>query len=245
VVIELRSRSPLLPMRLFRLRTLTTANLIVVVVASIAFSWFFLQTLYMQQVLQYSAVEAGLAFAPIAATIAVFSNFAQAFVTRFGVRPVLTAGLLITAGSLAALARVPVHGDYFWDLFPAFVLAGFGLSLCFVPMTIAGLSGVGPADAGVASGLINTSRQLGGAVGLAVISTVATSLTNQYVDAHPGASASSDAALTHGFESSFYVLTGLALVGALVAATLNRTRPRPTQLESTHEESLTPIEEAA
>jgi EmrB/QacA subfamily drug resistance transporter len=245
VVIELRSRSPLLPMRLFRLRTLTTANLIVVVVASIAFSWFFLQTLYMQQVLQYSAVEAGLAFAPIAATIAVFSNFAQAFVTRFGVRPVLTAGLLITAGSLAGLARVPVHGDYFWDLFPAFVLAGFGLSLCFVPMTIAGLSGVGPADAGIASGLINTSRQLGGAVGLAVISTVATSLTNQYVDAHPGASASSDAALAHGFESSFYVLTGLALVGALVAATLSRTRPRPTELESTHEESLTPIEEAA
>jgi EmrB/QacA subfamily drug resistance transporter len=243
VGIELRSRSPLLPMRMFRLRTLTAANLIVVVVASIAFSWFFLQTLYMQQVLEYSAVEAGVAFAPIAVTIAVFSNFAQSFVTRFGVRPVLTAGLLIAAASLAALSRVPVHGSYFWDLFPAFVIGGFGLSLCFVPMTIAGLSGVGPADAGVASGLINTSRQIGGAVGLAVISTVATTFTNQYVESHTGASASTGAALTHGFERSFYVLTALALVGALIAATLIRPRPRATEIEPT--ESFTPIEEAA
>jgi MFS family permease len=176
-------------------------------------------------------------------TIAVFSNFAQSFVTRFGVRPVLTAGLLIAAASLAALSRVPVHGSYFWDLFPAFVIGGFGLSLCFVPMTIAGLSGVGPADAGVASGLINTSRQIGGAVGLAVISTVATTFTNQYVESHTGASTSTGAALTHGFERSFYVLTALALVGALIAATLIRPRPRATEIEPT--ESFTPIEEAA
>jgi EmrB/QacA subfamily drug resistance transporter len=243
VGIELRSRSPLLPMRMFRLRTLTTANLIVVVVASIAFSWFFLQTLYLQQVLGYSALEAGVAFAPIAATIAVVSNFAQGFVTRFGVRPVLTAGLLITSGSLAALSRVPVDGSYFWDLFPAFVIAGFGLALCFVPMTIAGLSGVGPADAGVASGLINTSRQIGGAVGLAVISTVATTFTNQYVESHPGASASTGAALTHGFERSFYVLTAIGLVGALLAATLSR--PQPRAAESEAPELLPSLEEAA
>jgi sugar phosphate permease len=151
--------------------------------------------------------------------------------------------LLITAASLAALSRVPVHGSYLWDLFPAFVIAGFGLSLCFVPMTIAGLSGVGAADAGVASGLINTSRQIGGAVGLAVISTVATTFTNQYVESHAGASASTDAALTQGFERSFYVLTALALVGALIAATLIRPRPRASEIEPT--ESLTPLEEAA
>jgi EmrB/QacA subfamily drug resistance transporter len=243
VGIELRSRSPLLPMRMFRLRTLTTANLIVVVVASIAFSWFFLQTLYLQQVLEYSALEAGVAFAPIAVTIAVVSNFAQGFVTRFGVRPVLTAGLLITSASLAALSRVPVHGSYFWDLFPAFVVAGFGLALCFVPMTIAGLSGIGPADAGVASGLINTSRQIGGAVGLAVISTVATTFTSQYVESHPGASASTGAALTHGFERSFYVLTAIGLVGALLAATLSR--PQPRAAESEAPELLPSLEEAA
>ena len=245
VGIELRSRSPLLPLRIFRMRTLTTANVIVVVVASLAFSWFFLQTLYMQQVLHYSAIQAGVAFAPIAVTIAVFSNFAQGFVTRFGVRPVLTAGLLITSASLAVLSRAPVEGDYFWDLFPAFLVGGFGLSLCFVPMTIAGLSGVGPADAGVASGLINTSRQIGGAVGLAVISTVATTFTNQYVDVHAGSTATSGAALTHGFTSSFYVLTGLALVGALIAATLIGPRPGRTELEPTHDESLTAVKEAA
>jgi EmrB/QacA subfamily drug resistance transporter len=245
VGIELRSRSPLLPLRIFRMRTLTAANVIVVVVSSLAFSWFFLQTLYMQQVLQYSAIQAGVAFAPIAVTIAIFSNFAQRFVTRFGVRPVLTAGLLLTSASLAGLSRAPVDGSYFWDLFPAFLLGGFGLALCFVPMTIAGLSGVGPADAGVASGLINTSRQIGGAVGLAVISTVATTFTNQYVDVHAGSTATSGAALTHGFASSFYVLTGLALVGALIAATLIRPRPRRTELEPTHDESFTPVEEAA
>jgi EmrB/QacA subfamily drug resistance transporter len=243
-VIELRSGNPLLPLRIFRLRTLTAANVITVVVASIAFSWFFLQTLYLQRVLDYSAIQAGIAFVPIALTIAVFSNVAQTLVTRLGVRMVLTTGLLLTAVSLALLARAPVEGHYFWDLFPAFLLGGLGLSLCFVPMTIAGLSGVGPGDAGVASGLVNTSRQIGGAVGLAAVSTIATTFTNNYVDSHPGSTSSSAAALTNGFESSFYVLTALAVIGALIAATQIRPQPRPTELEAS-EESISPVEEAA
>jgi hypothetical protein len=245
VVIELRSRVPLLPLRIFRLRTLTAANVIVVVVASIAFSWFFLQTLYLQQVLDYSAIQAGVAFVPIALIIAVFSNVAQTLVTRLGVRSVLTTGLLLTAVSLALLTRSPVDGHYFWDLFPAFVLGGVGLSLCFVPMTIAGLTGVGPGDAGVASGLINTSRQIGGAVGLAAVSTIATTFTNDYVDSHPGSTASSAAALTNGFESSFYVLAALAVAGALIAATLIRPVERSTETEPARDESIAPIEEAA
>jgi EmrB/QacA subfamily drug resistance transporter len=243
-VIELRSGNPLLPLRIFRLRTLTAANVITVVVASIAFSWFFLQTLYLQRVLDYSAIQAGIAFVPIALTIAVFSNVAQTLVTRLGVRMVLTTGLLLTAVSLALLARAPVEGHYFWDLFPAFLLGGLGLSLCFVPMTIAGLSGVGPGDAGVASGLVNTSRQIGGAVGLAAVSTIATTFTNNYVDSHPGSTSSSATALTNGFESSFYVLTALAVIGALIAATQIRPQPRPTELEAS-EESISPVEEAA
>ena len=243
VVIELRSKAPLLPMRLFRLRTLTAANVTAVLIAATAFSWWFVQTLYMQQVLHYSAVEAGLAFAPLAVTIAVFSNVAQTLVTRFGVRPVLTAGLLMTAASLGLLARVPVEGHYFWDLFPAFMLGAVGLSLSFVPVTIGGLTGVGPSDAGVASGLINVSRQIGGAVGLATISTVATTFTNQYADAHAG-SASSTAALTHGFTSSYFVLAAFALAGAVIAATLMRPAPRPA-VEPSHDESLSPLEEAA
>jgi EmrB/QacA subfamily drug resistance transporter len=245
VVIELRSRAPLLPLRIFRLRTLTAANLVVVVVASIAFSWFFLQTLYLQQVLGYSAIQAGIAFLPIALIIAVFSNVAQTLVTRLGVRSVLTTGLLLTAVSLALLTQSPVEGHYFWDLFPAFVLGGVGLSLCFVPMTIAGLTGVGPGDAGVASGLINTSRQIGGAVGLAAVSTIATTFTNDYVDSHPGSQASSAAALTNGFESAFYVLATLAVVGALIAATLIRPEPRSTETEPAYDELIAPVEEAA
>jgi EmrB/QacA subfamily drug resistance transporter len=245
VVIELRSRVPLLPLRIFRLRTLTAANVITVVVASIAFSWFFLQTLYLQRVLEYSAIQAGIAFVPIALTIAVFSNVAQTLVTRLGVRLVLTTGLLLTALSLALLTRVPVDGHYFWDLFPAFLLGGLGLSLCFVPMTIAGLSGVGPGDAGVASGLVNTSRQIGGAVGLAAVSTIATTFTNNYVDSHPGSTSSNAAALTNGFESSFYVLTALAVIGALIAATQIRPQPRPTEIESSRDEATAPMEEAA
>jgi EmrB/QacA subfamily drug resistance transporter len=243
VVIELRSKAPLLPMRLFRLRTLTAANVTAVLIAATAFSWWFVQTLYMQQVLHYSAIQAGLAFAPLAVTIALFSNVAQTLVTRFGVRPVLSVGLLLTATSLGLLARVPVEGHFFWDLFPAFMLGAVGLSLSFVPVTIGGLTGVGPGDAGVASGLINTSRQIGGAVGLAAISTVATTFTNRYEDAHPG-SASSAAALTHGFTSSFYVLAAFALAGAVIAATLIRPAPR-LPIESPQDESLNPVEEAA
>jgi sugar phosphate permease len=112
-------------------------------------------------------------------------------------------------------------------------------------MTIAGLSGVGPGDAGVASGLINTSRQIGGAVRLAAVSTIATTFTNDYVDSHPGTQASSAAALTNGFESSFYVLAALAVAGALIAATLIRPDPSSTETEPAHDESIVPLEEAA
>jgi EmrB/QacA subfamily drug resistance transporter len=239
VAIELRSRAPLLPLRIFRLRTLAAANVITVAIASIAFSWWFLETLYLQQVLHYSAVQSGVAFVPIALSVVVFSNVAQRLVTRLGVRPVLTAGLALTAASLTLLARTPVDGQYFWDLFPAFVLGGVGLSLCFVPVTIAGLTGVGPRDAGVASGLINTSRQIGGAVGLAAVSTIATTFTSRYAGSDGEAGA-----LTYGFEASFYVLVALAVLGALIAATMIRPQPSPVQVDSS-DETFAPVEEAA
>ena len=173
VAIEARAALPLLPLRMFRIRTFAVGNAITTIVASIAFSEFFLLTLYMQDVLHYSAVETGLAFAAVAVTIAVVSNGAQALVTRFGPRRVLTAGLVLLTVSLALIARLPVPARYDVDLLGPFVLNGIGLSLCFIPMTIAGLQGVMPADAGVASGLLNTSRQVGGAVGLAVVNAIA------------------------------------------------------------------------
>jgi MFS family permease len=222
VAIELRSPSPLLPLRIFRSRTLSAANGAMAIVGSVAFSEFFLLTLYLQNVLHYSAVESGLAFVGFALTVVVISNVAQWVTGRFGVRPTLTTGLLISAVSVGLLTRLPVHGAYFWDLFPAFVLGGAGMGLSFVPVTIASLTGVERADAGVASGLINTSRQIGGAIGLAAVSAIAAASTNGYARAHSSVSVSSALALDHGFQTALYALTGLLVFGALLVVTLVR-----------------------
>ncbi len=179
VVVELRSPSPLLPLRIFRLRTLVGANATMAIFGGVVFAEFFTLTLYLQEVLDYSAVESGVAFSAFAISVVISSNIAQFAVGRFGVRPTLTAGLLASAVSVAWLTRLPVDGHYFWDLFPAFVLGGTAMGLSFVPLTIASLSGVERADAGVASGLVNTSRQIGGAVGLAAASAVAATAAEQ------------------------------------------------------------------
>jgi EmrB/QacA subfamily drug resistance transporter len=246
LVIESRSKAPLLPMRIFRLRTLAAANAIAVVVASVAFSEFFLLTLYLQQVLHYSAIETGLAFLPITLTIIVVSNVAQTLVTRLGVRPVLATGLLLAAAALVLFTRLPAHGQYFWDVFPALVLSGVGLAFSFVPMTIAGLTGVERADAGVASGLINTSRQVGGAVGLAAVSTIAATFSSRYAQDHAQSTASSGSALDYGFEAAFSVLAVLAIVGSLIAVIfIEPRRQRPAEVEVFRDDSVVPIEEAA
>src|SRR5919197_1304761 len=239
VYVELRAEAPLLPFRIFRGNTLATANVITAIIASIAFSQFFLLTLYLQQVLPYSAAKSGLAFAAIAGTVAVMSNVAQRLVTRFGPRRILAAGLLFAAGSEAWLSRLPVQGHYVPDLLPAFLLIGFGIGVGFVAVTIAGLQGVSPADAGIASGLVNASRQVGGAIGLAVVSTVATSYAGHISTGVAGA-----AALTHGFRVSFAVLALLALAGAvLTGAFLRSQRPRPAAAEPVP--ALAELEEAA
>jgi EmrB/QacA subfamily drug resistance transporter len=244
VVIELRSKAPLLPLRIFRLPTLAAANVTMALVGAVAFSEFFVLSLYMQDVLHYSALQSGVAFVAFALTVVVASNFAQIVVGRIGVRPALTAGLLASAVSVAVLTRVPVDGSYFWDLFPAYVLGGAGMAFAFVPVTIAALSGVGRSEAGIASGLVNTSRQIGGAVGLATVSAIAAASTSSYVDAHPGVSAASGAALDHGFQTALYVLTGLLVLGALIAGGLIRPRPRPAEAPTSADE-LEPAKEAA
>jgi EmrB/QacA subfamily drug resistance transporter len=243
VAVELRSRAPLLPMRIFRLRTLAAANATAVVIAAVAFSEFFLLTLYLQEVLHYSALQTGGAFVAITLTIMIFSNVAQMLVTRLGVRTVLTTGLVVAAAGLALLIRLPVDGHYASDVLPALLVNGVGMAFCFVPVTIAGLTGVGRGEAGVASGLINTSRQVGGAIGLAAISTIAATSTSGFADSHAGATVTDPAALTHGFQVSFGVLTALALAGAAVAGTLIEGRPRPAAAELVEE--ATPVQEAA
>jgi EmrB/QacA subfamily drug resistance transporter len=245
VSIELRSPSPLLPLRIFRLRTLRAANATMTIVGAVTFSEFFLLTLYLQEVLGYSAIESGAAFAGFALTVIVASNLAQLSVSRVGVRATLTLGLLTSAMSVALLTRLPVDGHYFSDLFAPFVLGGAGLGLSFVPITIASLAGVERAYAGVASGLMNTSRQIGGAVGLATVSAIAATSTNSYLDAHPALNVSSSAALDHGLRTALYVLLGLLILGAVVAVTLLKPTPQPKPLPRAIDAVRIPLEGAA
>jgi Na+/melibiose symporter-like transporter len=223
----------LLPLGIFRLRTLTASNVSGLLLAGAMSSQFFLLTLYMQQVLHYSALKTGVAYIALTLTIIGFSGVPQALATRVGVRRVLTVGMVVSALALVLYARLPVHGHYFWDLFPPFILSGLGLALAFVPMSIGALTGVTEGEAGVASGLINTSQQVGGAIGVAVATTIATTFTSHWVSAHPGTGPLAGGALTHGFEITFYVLAGIAVVGAVVAAVL--TEPRPPARETAHD----------
>jgi EmrB/QacA subfamily drug resistance transporter len=225
VGIEARSPAPLLPLRIFRLRTLSAANATSVLVGATSFGQFFLITLYLQEVLRYSAIQTGVAFIAITLTIVVVSNLGQALTTRLGARPVLSAGLLLTAAGGALFAQMPADGEYFWNVFPGLLLSGIGLALSFGPVVIASLTGVQPADAGVASGLINTSRQIGGAIGLAAVTTIAATATSHYADSH-AVPVFGNPALTHGFQVAFYALVGLALAGAAIAAAFVESKPK-------------------
>jgi EmrB/QacA subfamily drug resistance transporter len=218
VAIETRSPWPLLPLRIFQLRTLSAANAIMAMVGAVTFAEFFLLTLYLQDVLRYSAVESGAAFVGFAGTVVVVSNLAQVVVARFGVRTTLTTGLVLQLASVAWITRLPVDGRYVADLLPAFVVGGAGLALTFVPVTIASLTGVSPADAGVASGLVNTSRQIGGAIGIAAASAIAEAVTR-----HSGAAGA--AAVDDGLRVALYALTGVLVAAVAVSATLVRPAP--------------------
>ena len=237
LAIELRSPAPLLPLRIFRTRSLSAANATAVMIGGIAFSQFFLQTLYMQDVLGYSAIRTGVGFATVTFTIIVFSNVAQRLVTRIGVRTVLATGLGLDSISLALFTQLPVNGHYFWNLFPGMLIGGVGLAFSFGPDTIAGLTGVSRADAGVASGLINTSRQVGGAVGLAAVSTIVSSY------ATTGSPTAVSDGLTQGFQAGFLALSGIALAGAVIAAVL-LAPPKLAEVES-FTDNRAPLEEAA
>jgi len=196
----------------------------------------------MQQVLHYSALKTGVAYVGITLTIIIVSAVAQALVTRIGVRPLLPIGMALAAVALVLYARLPVHGHYFTDLFPAFLIGGVGMALVFVPMSIGALTGVRADEAGIASGLINTSQQIGGAIGVAVASTIAATYTNHYVHAHPGSTAVSGVALTHGFAIAFWVLAGIAVAGGALGTLLVESR---SHAQTTEEVPVPAFEEAA
>jgi EmrB/QacA subfamily drug resistance transporter len=216
VVIELRSHAPLIPFSIFRNRTITGANVVALLFAASLFATFFFISLYMQQVLGYDALKAGVSYLPLAFGIIVSAGIASQLVTRIGFKPVLVTGLVLSAVGLVWFAQVSPAGSYVGDiLFPSLVLS-FGLGFAFVSVTIASVAGVQPAQAGLASGLINTSQQIGGAVGLAILATVANSRTTDVA----ATGATKAVALTEGFQSAFLAGAGLAVAGVILALTL-------------------------
>jgi Na+/melibiose symporter-like transporter len=224
VAIELRSESPLVPFRIFKLRTLTGANVVGVLVGASLFSMFFFITLYMQQVLGYTPIEAGLAYLPLALTIIAASGVASQLVTRIGFKPVLATGMILIAAALAWFSQVSVGGGFVSDiLFPS-LLAATGLGFAFVTTTIAAMSGVQEREAGLASGLINTSQQIGGALGLAVLATLATSRTDDLIASSGGDPAAMPNALNEGFQAAFMGGSVIAVIGLVLTLVLIRGR---------------------
>ena len=217
-VIEARSAAPLLPLSFFRNRTVTAANVAMLLLAGTMFPMFYFLSLYMQQVLGYSAIKAGVAFLVIAGGLIVSSGLAQGLVTRVGARLVLTVGLLGSAVAQVLFIYLPVAGRFTSDLLPGYLIVAVALGLAFVGGVIASTIGIKPADSGLASGLVNTSQQIGGAIGLAVTTTIVVNRTTALL--HAGHSTA--AALTGGFHDAFAVTGALAVVGALVAVTLIR-----------------------
>jgi EmrB/QacA subfamily drug resistance transporter len=229
-VIETRARQPLVPFRVFRIGSIAGANLTGVLMGAALFSMFFFISLYMQQILGFDALEAGLAYLPLAGSIVVAAGVASQLTNRLGARPVLVGGLALVAGGLVWFSQVSVGGSYLADVLGPSLLAGWGLGLAFVPVTIASQGGITEADAGLASGLINTAQQVGGALGLAVLATVANSATNSAMTAAHGARAELPQALTNGFSDAFLVGAGIAVAAVVVAAlTIKGSGARPEQ----------------
>jgi EmrB/QacA subfamily drug resistance transporter len=222
IAIELRSNAPLVPFRIFRLRTLTGANTVGLLVGASLFSMFFFITLYMQQVLGYSPIDAGLSYLPLAVMIIVASGVASQLVTRVGFKPVLAAGMAIIAAALLWFSQVSVGGGYVSDILGPSLLAAVGLGFAFVTTTIAAVSGIREQESGLASGLINTSQQIGGALGLAVLATIANSRTEDLVAGSGGAGLTN--ALNEGFQSAFLGGAGLAALGLVLTLVLIRGR---------------------
>jgi predicted MFS family arabinose efflux permease len=233
VVIERRQRDPLMPFSIFRLRTLRGANIVGLLIGMSLFSMFFFISLYLQGVLHYSPIKTGISYLPLAVGIILSAGLASQLVTRLGFKPPLIAGLLLIAGALAWFAQVPGTGGSFTsDVLGPSLLAAFGLGLSFVPVTIAAVAGTKPHEAGLASGLINTSQQVGGALGLAILATVANSRTQSLL--HAGVHAS--VALTKGYERAFLVGSGFALAGAVLAALLISSRDSRSHVEAVRQE---------
>jgi EmrB/QacA subfamily drug resistance transporter len=222
IAIERRQRHPLLPFSIFRLRTLRGADVVGLLIGMSLFSMFFFISLYLQDVLHFSPIKAGLSYLPLAFGIILSAGAASQLATRMGFKPTLIAGLLMIAGGLLWFSRVRAPGgSYAADVLGPSLLAAGGLGFSFVPVTIAAVTGVRPHEAGLASGLINTSQQVGGALGLAILATLANSRTQSLL--HAGVHNPS-VALTKGFDRAFLAGAGFAVAGAILATVLISSR---------------------
>jgi EmrB/QacA subfamily drug resistance transporter len=235
---ESRVKEPLMPFSIFRIRTVAAANISGLILGTVSFSMFLMLTLYMQQVLGYSPLKTGLAYLAVAGTAIIWSTVAAQLVTRIGVKPVIVAGMAFLTAGLVYFTQVSVGGSYVGDLLPGFLLIAVGLGFSFVPISIAALAGVQASEAGLASGLFNTSQQIGGALGIAALSAIATSTTENGV----ASGTAVPVALTNGFENAFIWGGIIAAVGILVGLVL----VRQSDLEAPVEEEVPePLLEAA
>jgi EmrB/QacA subfamily drug resistance transporter len=230
LAIEARVSAPLMPLRLFRLRNVATANVVGVLWAAAMFAWFFLSALYLQLVLGYSPLEVGLAFLPSTLIMGVFSlGLSAKLVMRFGIRPPLVTGLSLATVGLLLFTRAPVDGSFWVDVLPSMILLGFGAGMAFNPLLLAAMNDVDTSESGLASGLVNTSFMMGGALGLAILASLAASRTDSLRESGDGPLA----ALTGGYHTAFLVGAIFAIAAATIGGGLLRAaRPVPEGAEA-------------
>jgi MFS family permease len=232
VAIESRVVAPLVPLRLFKLRNVAVSNVVGVLWAAAMFAWFFLAALYLQLVLGYDPLHVGLAFLPANIIMGAFSlGLSARLVMRFGVRIPIAVGMSLVALGLALFARAPVDGTFVVDVLPSMIILGIGVGMAMNPVLMAAMSDVEPTEAGLASGIVNTSFMMGGALGLAVLASLAAWRTGNL------GGAGDVSALNGGYHLAFLVGAAFAVVATAVAASLLRTRPMP---EAAHAEAEAP-----
>ncbi len=221
LALEARLREPLMPLRIFRLRNVATANVVGILWSAAMFAWFFLSALYLQLVLGYSPLKVGLAFVPANLIMGAFSlGLSAKLVMRLGVKPPLSAGLLLAAAGLVLFARAPVGGSFLVDVLPSMTLLGFGAGMAFNPLLLAAMSDVEPMESGLASGIVNTAFMMGGALGLAVLASIAASRSDSLTAAGDGHLA----ALAGGYHAAFLVGAIFAAAAAVCGAVFFRAR---------------------
>jgi hypothetical protein len=227
-VIERRSQAPLMPFSIFRIRAVTGSNVAGLALGAAVFGMIFLLTLYMQQVLGYSPIQTGLAWLAMSLTALAFSIAASVLVTKIGPKIPLVTGLVLSGAGFAILSQISAGGSYLGDLLPGMLVAGSGFGLAFVAMSIGALEGIQERDSGLASGLINTTQQVGGALGVGVLSTLALTRTDNLL----AGGASQAAALTEGFQIGLIAAAAFAATGAVAALALIRGKPKPQPQET-------------